>query len=82
MYIEFPQGSSLDFDTNCVSFPVDIDGKRNRCLISSRTLRNHFRAGPAKPPVEVFEANRDRVEVAAVDRIRAGATGTILINDL
>lgn len=76
MQITFPMGSALDFDTNMVAFPVDVDGKRLRCLVSAEALQDHF-DGVGADLVEVFEANRGSVELVAAEKIKAGMTSPI-----
>lgn len=78
MQIDFPMGSALDFDTNTVAFLVDVNGVRRRCLVSAEALQDHF-DGIRADLVEAFEANRDRIQLAAEEKIRAGVAGTILL---
>lgn len=78
MQITFPLISTIDSSTGMVAFPADVGGTRLRCLVSTEALQDHCQ-GIGVDPVEAFEANRERIELIASEKINSGQTGTILI---
>ncbi|WP_195763877.1 DUF1488 domain-containing protein [Pseudoduganella rivuli] len=78
MDISFPLRSAFDHDFDSVSFPVEIDGKKQRCLITREALHDHF-GGEDVELTEAFEANRDQIELVARAKIEQGVRENILL---
>jgi len=81
MNISFPQSEAWDSNTDCVSFPAEIDGKRIRCFVSWEALQDNF-GGNSIQPMDAFRASRALIEEKArklISRSRFEKNGSIVI---
>ena len=69
--VKFPKVESWNTLREAVFFPAEIDGARIQCAISLAALRDHF-GGKLQSPLEIFRANRRRIEAKARERIVLG----------
>lgn len=81
MNITFPAIEAFDVNTDCVSFPADIDGKRIACRVSWEALHDNF-GGQYLQPLEAFRSSRAAVERKAaqlIEQQRFEKDGSVLI---
>jgi ribosomal protein L28 len=63
--ITFPGSRIWDPNRDSISFKVEVDGKKTRCLISREALEDHFGADRNKTVEQAFDVNLYVIESAA-----------------
>ena len=79
MNIQFLPNSMFDPITMSVCFNAIADGKRRRIVVSQETLQDHFSSNNNPNLVAIFEANRQIIQKKAVQIIKAGIEGDVII---
>ena len=80
--IIFSGNRAWDNDKDSMSFEVEIDGKRTRCLISREALDDHYGANQGKTVEQAFDDNQDSIEDVArriINNNQINAQGEYLI---
>ncbi len=80
--IIFSGNRAWDNDKDSMSFEVEIDGKRTRCLISREALDDHYGADQGKTVEQAFDDNQDSIEDVArriINNNQINAQGEYLI---
>jgi hypothetical protein len=63
--ITFPGNRIWDPNRDSMSFKVEVDGKKTRCLISREALEDHFGADRNNTVEQTFDVNLYVIESAA-----------------
>jgi len=63
--IDFSGKRAWNPTSDSMSFEVEIDGNKKRCLISREALEDHYGAYQGKTVEQAFDDNQSAIEVAA-----------------
>ncbi len=80
--IVFSGNRAWDSNRDSMSFEVEVDGKKTRCLISREALEDHYGADQGKTVEQAFDDNRHAIEDVArkiINNNHVDAQGEYLI---
>ena len=80
--ILFSGNRAWDPNRDSMSFQVEVDGKKTRCLISREALDDHYGADQGKSVEQAFHENQSAIEDVArkiINNNRADPQGEYLI---
>jgi len=80
--IVFSGNRAWDPNRDSMSFQVEVDGKKTRCLISREALEDHYEADQGKTVEQAFDDNRFSIEDVArriINNNQVDAQGEYLI---
>lgn len=80
--INFSDNRDWDSSKDSMSFQVEVDGKKTRCLISREALEDHYGADQGKTVEQAFDDNQFVIEDIArkiINNNQVDAQGEYLI---
>ena len=80
--IDFSGNRAWDQNRDSMSFQVEVDGKKTRCLISREALEDHYGADQGKTVEQAFDDNQFDIENVArkiINNNQVDAQGEYLI---
>ncbi len=81
MSIEFPDEYAIDPETFGIIFPIDCDGERLICLVTTDALQDINPGNATDTPENQFNDNKYRFQAIAQEKIKNGevVNGKIVI---